>query len=59
MEMFWKIAVFGSMAFRKQIAHCPLDLREAALKTHPHFRYEEDPFEVADLQTAYLLWSTP
>lgn len=36
-------------------------LQEAALKTQrvSTLEYEEDPFDAADLQTAYLLWSTP
>lgn len=38
-----------------------LDLQEAAFESDAslHSGYEEDPFEAADLQTAYLLWSTP
>lgn len=42
------------MVFRN-FAVVPFDSQEAALKMQriPHFRYEEEPFDAADLQTAY------
>lgn len=49
------------MAFRNFAVVDPWFLKEAALKVQriSTAEYEEDPFEAADLQTAYLLWSTP
>lgn len=49
------------MAFRNFAVVDPLISKEAALKMQriSTAEYEEDPFEAADLQTAYLLWSTP
>lgn len=55
--------MFGPWDFKTLPVVPPLHLQEAALKTQrvstPDTKYEEDPFEAADLQTAYLLWSTP
>lgn len=49
------------MAFRNFAVVDPWILKEAALKVQriSTAEYEEDPFEAADLQTAYLLWGTP